>query len=243
MAKQNETGHAINVDNFYELIQFVITYGVTYSPTMDALKLPQLNEKYTEAGEALQLVTNRATAYNNTVNDRVETFAPSRKLATRVINLLEVSGASPEVIKDAKSINRKIQGKRAANPQPVPPGSPPPITISASQQSFAQTIEHWAALISLLQSEPLYLPNETDLQITNLTTMHNAMITDDQLVAESWAQVTNGRNQRDEVLYSPATGLVATAALVKKYVKALYGTESLQFKELNHINFKTFKRA
>ena len=73
--------------------------------------------------------------------------------------------------------------------------------------------------------------------------MHNAMITDDQLVAESWAQVTNGRNQRDEVLYSPATGLVATAALVKKYVKALYGTESLQFKELNHINFKTFKRA
>ena len=121
MAKQNETGHAINVDNFYELIQFVITYGVTYSPTMDALKLPQLNEKYTEAGEALQLVTNRATAYNNTVNDRVETFAPSRKLATRVINLLEVSGASPEVIKDAKASTAKFKAKGPQTPSQYRP--------------------------------------------------------------------------------------------------------------------------
>ena len=47
MAKQNETGHVINVDNFYELMQFPISYGTQYAPPMAALQIPQLNVKYT----------------------------------------------------------------------------------------------------------------------------------------------------------------------------------------------------
>lgn len=244
MAKQNETGHAINVDNFYELIQFVTTYGVTYNPTMDALKLPQLTAKQTAALAALQGVTDQVTSYNNTVNARMEVFDPSKPLATRVLNALETSGVSADVIQDAKTINRKIQGTRAKSAtQPVPPGTPPPVTISASQQSYAQTIEHWAALISLLDSQALYAPNETELQAEALTVMHQQMINANDAVATEWAQITNVRNQRDEVLYNPETGIVAIASLVKKYVKALFGAKSVEFLQLNHIQFRTFNRS
>lgn len=242
MAKQFETGHVINVDNFYELIQFVITYGATYNPTAAALQLPQLTAKHTEALAVLQAVTDQVTTYNNFVNARMEVFAPSKPTATRVINVLEVSGASAEVINDAKTINRKIQGKRATNPGPVPPGTPPPPTISTSQQSYAQIIAHWAALLSLLQSEPLYLPNEVALQIASLQAMHDSMVEANDSVAEAWAEISSVRNNRDGVLYRPEAGLVATAALVKKYVKAVFGAESIQFSQVNHIQFRTIKR-
>lgn len=243
MAKQFETGHVINVDNFYELIQFVTTYGAPYNPTLDALKLPQLSAKHTAGLNAIQGVTNQVTTFNNTVNARMEVFAPSKPLATRVVNVLEVSGASADVVKDAKTINNKIQGKRAtAITQPVPPGTPPPPTISASQQSYAQTIEHWAALISLLDSQTVYAPNETELQAEALTLMRQAMVNANNAVANDWAQITNIRNQRDEVLYNPETGLVRIAELVKKYVKALFGSKSLEFIQLNHIQFRTIKR-
>ncbi len=242
MAKQNETGHAINVDNMYELIQFVLTYGATYNPTLPSLQSPQLTLKQTAGINSLQAVTNQVAAYNEAGNIRVEVFAPVRPLATRVINFLEASGASPEIIKDARAINRKLQGKRATTPAPVPPGTPPPPTISASQMSFAQTIEHWGALISLLQGESLYTPNEEVLSIDHLIEMRQSMVTANDAVAAAWALISEVRNQRDVVLYSPQTGIVATAALVKKYVKALYGAESPEFKQINHIKFRTFKR-
>ena len=244
MAKQNETGHAINVDNFYELIQFVTTYGASYNPTMDALKIPQLSAKLSAALNTLQGVTDQVTTFNNTVNARMEVFTPSKPLATRVVNALETSGASADVVKDAKTINRKIQGKRAtAVVPPLPPGTPPPATISASQLSYTQTIEHWSALISLLDSQAIYAPNETELTPETLTIMREAMTAANDLVADEWALITHVRNTRDEELYKPETGLVRIAELVKKYVKSVFGAQSVEFKQLNHIKFKTFKRG
>lgn len=242
MAKQFESGHAINVENFYELTEFVQTYGASYNPILEEILPPALNALHTQAVASLQAVTQQVTAYNAAVNQRMQVFAPSRPLATRVVNLLEVSGASPQVVKDAQSINRKIQGRRAKSLEPVPPGTPPPATISASQTSYTQTIGHWAALISLLESVPAYAPNEDALKVTTLKQMHTAMVTANDAVAGAWAQISDTRNKRDNILYNPTSGLVATAAMVKKYVKALYGAESPQFKQLNHIAFKTFKR-
>ncbi len=243
MAKQYETGHAINVDNFYELIQFAISYGAPYNPTLSALKIPQLLEQQTAGLRAIQAVTDQVTIYNNTVNQRMVVFEPSKPLATRVINILEASGASPETIKDARTINRKIQGQRAhIITEPLPPDNPPPTNISAIQQSYAKIIEHWAALISLLRSQGVYTPNEEDLRIETLFNLHDAMVVANDAVAREWAQISNIRNQRDEVLYNPETGIVKTAQLVKKYVKAIFGFNSIEFKQIKGIKFTTIKR-
>jgi len=63
-----------------------------------------------------------------------------------------------------------MQGIRAkAVETPTDPNTPAPKTISTSQQSYDQQIQHLAGIISILQSEPSYAPNETDLKIVTLT--------------------------------------------------------------------------
>lgn len=42
MSSTSEVGHAKNVANFQDLIEFVTAYGTTYNPSKNALKLPQL---------------------------------------------------------------------------------------------------------------------------------------------------------------------------------------------------------
>lgn len=42
MASTSEIGHAKNVANFQDLIEFVTAYGATYNPSKNSLKLPQL---------------------------------------------------------------------------------------------------------------------------------------------------------------------------------------------------------
>ena len=42
MTSTSEVGHAKNVANFQDLIEFVIGYGATYNSSKNSLKLPQL---------------------------------------------------------------------------------------------------------------------------------------------------------------------------------------------------------
>jgi len=47
MASTSETGHAKNVANFEVLISFCSGYGASYSPSKNALKIPQLQTTLT----------------------------------------------------------------------------------------------------------------------------------------------------------------------------------------------------
>lgn len=49
---------------------------------------------------------------------------------------------------------------------------------------------------------------------------------------------SNARITRDTILYSDDTGLIDIASDVKKYVKAIFGASSPQFKQISGIKFK-----
>jgi prophage DNA circulation protein len=114
MASTSEVGHAKNVANFQDLIAFVNGYGATYNPSKNSLKLPQLQTLHTEAKNTLTEVTAKTTAFNKATNTRLEAFKNLCSLSTRLLNALDATDASQETIKDAKAINRKMQGKRAS---------------------------------------------------------------------------------------------------------------------------------
>ena len=172
MASVSETGHAKNVANLQDLISFVTGYGATYNPTKNALKLPQLTALATASQTSLADVITKNTAYNNKVNERVNAFSGLKALSTRLVNALETTDATAQVIKDAKGFNRKLQGKRASTATtPIDPNTPAPATISTSQQSYDQQIQHLAGLTSVLISEPSYAPNETALATATLTAL------------------------------------------------------------------------
>ena len=242
MPSTSEVGHAKNVANFQDLIEFVTGYGATYNPSKNSLKLPQLIALKASADATLADVITKNTNYNNKVNERITAFSGLKSLSTRLVNALQTTDATTETIGNAKTFNRKMQGKKASSSQtPTDPNTPAPTTISTSQQSYDQLIQHLAGLTSVLEAETSYTPNETDLQVATLQTKIADLTAKNTAVATAYASISNSRIARNETLYSSSTGLVETANEVKKYIKSVFGASSPQFAQVKGIQFKVIK--
>ena len=244
MPSTSETGHAKNIANFRNLIAFVTGYGATYNPSKAALKLPQLNNLANIAETNLANIVTKNTAYNTAVYNRMIAFEGLKTFSTRLLNALEVTDATNEKVKDAKTFNRKIQGKRAGEKaaSPTDPNTPAPTNISISQQSYDQQIQHFAGLVSVLQSEASYAPNEADLQIVALIAKQADLLAKNNAVATAYTSVSNERIARDKTLYNDSTGLVDIATEVKQYIKSIFGANSPEYAQVKGIAFKTVKR-
>ena len=242
MASTSEKKKKKNVANFQDLIEFVTAYGATYNPSKNSLKLPQLIALKASADATLADVITKNTNYNNKVNERITAFSGLKSLSTRLVNALQTTDATTETIGNAKTFNRKMQGKKASSSQtPTDPNTPAPNTISTSQQSYDQLIQHLAGLTSILEAETSYTPNETDLQVATLQTKIADLTAKNTAVATAYASISNSRIARNETLYSSSTGLVETANEVKKYIKSVFGASSPQFAQVKGIQFKIIK--
>ncbi len=247
MPSTSETGHAKNVANFDNLISFCNGYGASYNPSKDALTLPKLKDLQKQAKDSLQQAKTNKTTFDNATNARQLTFKELKPLATKVINALAVSGATDLVIADAKTINRKIQGakanegaKKAAAPS-TGTTAPTDKTISTSQQSYDNLIDHFTKLIETVTQETNYKPNETELKTATLQAKLDTLKTTDSDVANAYTNWSNSRINRNTALYNPLTGLVQTALEVKKYVKSVFGATSPQFKQVSGLEFTNVK--
>ncbi|MFN0202627.1 MAG: hypothetical protein ACKVTZ_13975 [Bacteroidia bacterium] len=264
MASNSETGHAINVANFEDLISYCTGYGATYNPSKVALQIPNLITLRTTAQGNIQSINANGTNLVNAINARQLAFDPIKPLATRIVNALAATDASDELVKDAQTINRKIQGARkstATTPDPVPPvppvppippvppapitdptnptpvPTPTPTQISVSQQSYDSLLENFNKLIALVASEPTYTPNEVDLQVATLTAQSATLGVTNTNVINATTNLSNARIARNATLYAAKTGLYDIAQEVKKYVKSVFGAASEQYKQVSKIKF------
>jgi hypothetical protein len=244
MSSTSETGHAKNVANFEDLISFCTAYGTAYNPSKAGIKLTALNTKRTNANTQLNNIKTAKIAFDNATNERMIAFKDLRKRATRIINALDATDATAQIIADAKTINKKIQGKRATSTDKKPKTEPetPKKTASSSQQSYDYQIDHFAKLIELLSTEPLYKPNENDLKLTALNTYLTTLKTTNTNVVNTYTAYSNAQINRDKVIYASETGLVDIALEVKKYVKSVFGADSPQYKQVSKIAFKNRKK-
>lgn len=240
MASTSETGHAKNIANFQNLIAFVKAYGATYNPSKEALKVPQLEALLADAQAKLDNVINQYATYNTKVNARLSAFSGLKALSTRLINALQTTDASDELVNDAKGFNRKLQGQRStpASTTPQDPNAPAPNTISTSQQSYTQQLQHFAGLIAVLKTEPTYTPNEADLQIVTLEAKQTDLATKNDEVATAYVDVSNARIARNATLYTKEESIFEIASEVKKYIKSIYGATSPEFAQVKGIEFK-----
>jgi hypothetical protein len=235
----NETGHAKNVANLQSLIAFVTAYGASYNPSKNALKLPQLTALATASQASLGDVVTKNTAFNNKTNERGEAFSNLKPLATRVVNALQITDATAKKVEDARGFNQKLQGSSRSRKIETltDPNAEAPKTISTSQQSYDQQIQHLAGLISILQSETSYAPNETDLKVAALTAKQTDLTAKNNAVATAYTAVSNSRIARNTLFYKEETGLLDIVADVKKYIKSIYGATSPQFAQVKGLKF------
>ena len=244
MPSTSEVGHAKNVANFEDLIAYCNAYGTTYNPSKIALQLTALNTLLTSAQTELSNVTTAKNIFDTVTGDRQIAFEPLKPLATKIYNSLSVTDATDQTLADAKTINNKLQGKRAKtvteNPTPEN-GNPPNNTVSVSRQSYDSLTENFSSLIDLVSSVPSYAPNEADLSIASLTTFRDGLQTANTNVINAEVAYSNARISRNTVLYAENTGLVDIALEVKKYVKAVFGATSPQYKQISGIKFTSRK--
>ncbi|MCL9805385.1 hypothetical protein NAT51_07620 [Flavobacterium amniphilum] len=242
MKSNSETGHAKNVANFQNLINCLSSYGTNYNPAKDTLKIPHLNTIAIKAQNDLFNVIDKKTNFNNAVINRSRAFENLLSLSTRLVNALKATDAPPQRVDDAKGFQRKMQGKRAkAIAMPVDENQPVPVTISTSQRSYDQQIQHFAGLISVLKSEESYKPNEGELKIETLTAKQNELLVKNNEVSVAHTFISKARIERNETFYSNNSGLVDTALEIKNYVKSAYGANSPQYKQISGIQFKHIK--
>ena len=239
MPSTSEVGHAKNVANFADLIAYCTAYGTTYNPPKPALQIASLTTLLSSAQTELSSVTTAKNIFDTATGDRKLAFEPLKSLATKIFNFLSVTDATEQTIADAKTINNKLQGRRSGTVSETPPteGGTPPNTVSVSRQSYDMLTENFSALIDLVSSVPSYTPNETELTTASLTTFLGNLQTANTNVINREVAYSNARISRDNVLYSDDTGLVDTASDVKKYVKAVFGATSPEYKQVSGIKF------
>ncbi|MDD5572012.1 MAG: hypothetical protein PHD97_12755 [Bacteroidales bacterium] len=241
-----ETGHSKNVANFEEVISICTGYGAAYNPSKASIKIPAMTTLLTTARNVLQAAKAAKTTYDNATNARELTFSNLKKLSTRIINALEATDATQQLIDDALTINHKIHGVRAKKLVEKPVDETATAVapedehknISVSQQSYDSLVDHFAKLIQVVSSEPLYAPNEADLKVTALNAQLTSLKAANTSVINAHTAYTNTNIGRNSVLYQPVVGLFDIANEVKKYVKSVFGAISPQFKQISKIKFR-----
>jgi hypothetical protein len=242
-----ETGHAKNIANFDQLVSFAVSYGAAYNPSKASISLTALQTLSTNAKSVLEAVNAAMPVYSNAVAAREVAFLPLSELCTRVLNALKATDTTTQVDENARTLVRKIQGKKAtpkktdeekaeakANGKEIK-------EISASQMSYDNRLDNFDKLIKLLSSVALYAPNEEELKTDTLIALYNNLKAKNTAVVNAATALSNARLSRNNILYKENTGLVDIAADTKNYIKSVYGANSPQFKQISKLTFKNSK--
>jgi len=243
MASTSETGHAKNVTNLESLITSITAFGTSYNPSKDSIKLLALKALLTGTKESFNTLNTALSAYSIAVDAREVAFEPVGKLITRVNNALKASDSTIQIDESAHTIVRKLQGKRASakltdeEKKALEAEGKEVNQISVSQMGYDSRLDNLDKFISLLSTVSQYNPNEEDLKIDSLKTVYSDLKTKNTDVVTAYIQLDNARNNRNEILYKPLTGLVDLASDSKTYIKSVFGATSPQYKQVSKLTF------
>ncbi len=236
MASKSESGHEKNIAAFKTIINTCEGYGADYNPVAENLKLANLQIQLADMQQAQTELVKKQAKLSTAIDERTKAFTQLKPLTTKITNALSVSGVDTLTVQTAKTITRKIFGKRAAKPaEPGNPETAQNTSISVAQLSFTNQVAHFNKLLELLAEIPQYNPNESPIQLAQLQSYSNQL----QAINDTLMQVNNdfanAKINRDTQLYGTATGLVDTAYNIKAYVKSIYGPQNPKYKLISGI--------
>lgn len=237
----SETGHAKNVANMEVMISKIQSFGVAYNPPRANMKNPALTTMTDAARDSISEASFFTNANSGAVKQRETAFEGLDKLVTRVIDALAISSAEATIGDRARTLARKLRGRRAGDRIEDDPATPDvdesEQNISVSQMSFDNQLANFEAFVQLLESQPTYAPNEADLKATALRARADDMRAQNNAVNTAQASLDLARIQRNNVLYAEGTGLYDIAADIKTYVKSAFGADSPQYAQIKDLKF------
>ena len=247
MATNTDASLAKNVTNFETLISVVTSLGATYNPSKDSLKLPALQTLHSAATDSMTALKNAESATATAVDTRELAFKSIGSLFTRINNALKASNSTVQADDTAKSIFRKLHGKRASaklteEQKAILLAEGKEVNQNSnSQMGYDDRVENFESLISFLQTVPEYNPNEEELKITTLQALLSDLKAKNISVMQNRIAEDTVRGVRKSVQNTPLTGLVDIANDVKSYIKSVFGVNSTQYKLVSKLRFVKFK--
>jgi hypothetical protein len=237
MASTSETGHYVNIANYNQLIVACTSFGAFYNPSNPLLSVASMQLLYTDALNQHNVVTAALQPYTTQVNFRQTRFALLRPLSVRIVNALSVAAnVDPKIVEDARSIVSSIRGERISK---VVPESE--TKISVAQTSYNMLYDHCAKLVALVAAVPTYAPNESDLQVINITAFSTSLLNANNAVIQAASNLRSAKMGRNEILYRTKDGLVDVALAAKVYVGSAFGKISEPYRTIKGIKFTRVK--
>ncbi len=227
---------ATNLQAFQTALAHITGLGVSYTPTNPVLALLDMQNAYTTAHSLVDDFTANLIPWKLEVNDREETFEGSGKLATRVQAFVASCGATPQDVEDMKGFVRLVHGGRAKKITIDDPNTPEDESkhVSVSQRGYSDVVEHWSKIIALCTGlGGLYKPNENELKIPTLQTLHDDMAAANQSVIDAAVPKDNARTSKNEALYDAPDSLFERLKLLKSYLKAAFGADAPEYKAVS----------
>jgi hypothetical protein len=246
MIKSDGTGTIPNITNFDKLVSHATGLGTSYNPANPLLKVTALSSQLAVMQTSQTTLDDAFSDLTTARNQRKVAFAPLGALATRIQNAVIASTTSEQTDESVKSLVRKIKGERAtplkSKEKLAAEGQTPEETHSASQLGYDDQVDNFQKLVSLLKKTPDYKPNEADLKVEALEAYQAELALKNKAVIDSEILENNTRNERDELMDKPTTGLVDVASDVKNYIKSVFGASSVQYRAISGLKF-THKRS
>ncbi|HPH47358.1 MAG TPA: hypothetical protein PKU83_10130 [Chryseolinea sp.] len=234
--------HVKDAESFARLIGFCTGYGCTYNPGRQNLQLDALANQLNEMRMAMEKVIVAKTNYDNIVNHRIQTYHQLPRLVSSILRILESSGARPEKLDDARTFAHQLLGVVPKKRLPVPSDNTanttkPLIHRSQRQLAYVSKADSFSKLVMAVSTEPLYQPREQiftqawlDVKVQELNG-RNREVSDARAL---WSKALLERNDR---MYRNEVSIIRTAQAVKKYVRAIFGHDSANYRLLKTLHF------
>lgn len=246
MAFVSETGHAKNVANFKELITVVKSFGAQYQPIAEMLKISALEAQVSKVEDVLNKLKDAETLEKQATATLQTEFKSLGTLSSQLMGILISSGAKTSSVDEARAVQKVLSGtssKKKKSAEEANTDGQTKETRSTSRQSYDSKLDNFVKMTTILQNVPEYKPNEANFQIDTLQKKAKEMA---QAIENSDAKEIARRqimHERNELLYTPETGLVATAGKIKEYIKAIFGgVKSTQYKAVGKIRFSVVRK-
>ena len=240
MASNSETGHGINLKNAKLVIDTCANFGLDYQPSNTLLTLANASSQWMSGVALHEIVGTTVQTIRVPIDQREAIFDAAVRLAVRTVDFYASTAAMPASKKDVRALLRKLTGSNVRKPKDAN-GVSDPNWVSNSQQSYMKKQETFSLIVNYYSSDANYAPNETDMQLANLQNVNNDLQAQNENMGVLLAPAISARIDRNHLLYDEGTGLVDVMLAIKKYVRALYGATSPEYKSISGIKFKKIK--